>query len=143
MNPIDKFLPTLSNVKRTGPITWIACCPAHEDRHPSLNVKVRDDGAILVICRVGCAVGDVVGAVGLEVGDLFPQAERRPGAGNAPERRPWLPRDVFEIARREVGVAAVIACDVHAGKTVSDADHARLLQAASTLDRIAEASYDR
>ncbi len=141
--PIDKILPHLTRVKRTAPGKWIACCPAHEDRSPSLAVRELDDGRVLLHCFAGCSVEEIVGAVGLGMEDLFPPRPIAPGTGTKPERRPWIPSDVFDIARRHIGAAAVIACDMHAAKTVSDEDHERLLVAASTLDRIAEVAYDR
>lgn len=143
MSAADKLLPRLNRVKRTAPGKWIACCPAHDDKSPSLAIRETEDGRVLVHCFGGCSVESVLGAIGLDMAALFPERDRTPGAGPKPERRPWLPADVFDLARREVGIVAVIACDMHSVRTVSDGDHARLLRAASTLDRIAEASYDR
>jgi len=39
---IDHIVSRLERVRRTGPDSWVACCPAHEDRHPSLSVCVRN-----------------------------------------------------------------------------------------------------
>ena len=33
---------------------WMACCPAHDDRNPSLSVTDAEDGKILVHCHAGC-----------------------------------------------------------------------------------------
>jgi hypothetical protein len=139
----DKLLSHLTRVKRTAPGKWSACCPAHEDRSPSLAVRELDDGRVLVHCFGGCSVEEIVGAVGLGMEDLFPPRRAAPGAGTKPERRPFIPADVFDIARREIGVAAVISCDMHSHKSISDDDHDRLLQAVQTMDRIAEAAYAR
>jgi hypothetical protein len=46
------------------------CCPAHEDKSPSLSVNQGDAGAMLK-CHAGCEVGAVVAAVGLGTADLF------------------------------------------------------------------------
>ena len=140
MTAADKFLPALSGVKRTGPGKWIACCPAHEDRHPSLSVRERDDGALLLICRAGCEVGDVVGAVGLDIADLFPPRDSTPGAGRKPDRRPFNAGDLIDLAASEAGIAALVACDILAGK---DADIDRLLIAASRLADVKEAVHGR
>ncbi len=49
-----------------------AFCPAHDDRNtPNLDIKEGDEGQALVICRAGCKTHEVVGALGLEMGDLF------------------------------------------------------------------------
>jgi putative DNA primase/helicase len=56
--------------KRSGSNTFKCCCPAHEDRTPSLSVSERD-GKILVKCFAGCAQGDVIDA--LKALDLWEQ----------------------------------------------------------------------
>ena len=33
---------------------WIARCPAHQDREPSLSITDADDGKVLVRCHAGC-----------------------------------------------------------------------------------------
>jgi hypothetical protein len=49
---------------------WIACCPAHQDKSPSLAVTETDD-RVLVHCFSGCDTQDVTAAIGLNVADLF------------------------------------------------------------------------
>jgi putative DNA primase/helicase len=33
---------------------WMARCPAHDDREPSLSIRKGDDGKVLVRCHAGC-----------------------------------------------------------------------------------------
>jgi putative DNA primase/helicase len=33
---------------------WMARCPAHDDRDPSLSIRDADDGKVLVRCHAGC-----------------------------------------------------------------------------------------
>lgn len=49
----------------------MAQCPAHEDRNPSLSIRVASDGTLLLHCFAGCETVDVVAAVGLRMADLF------------------------------------------------------------------------
>ena len=70
VDPVFTLLDRLSGVKQNGE-QWIARCPAHEDRNPSLSIRRGDDGRCLVNCFAGCHVADVVAAVGLELKDLF------------------------------------------------------------------------
>jgi len=64
-----EFARHFTRVKRRG--TWHdARCPAHDDRRPSLSFKDGDRG-LIVKCHAGCALEDVVGALGLRVRDLF------------------------------------------------------------------------
>ncbi len=97
--PVDKILQRLDHVRQRGHGQWSARCPAHDDRGPSLTVKELADGKLLLHCFGGCSVAEVVGAVGLGMEDLFPPSDINPGAGRKPERRPWIPSDVFDIAR--------------------------------------------
>ena len=71
MLSIQEFLSRLGNVKHSGN-GYIACCPAHEDKNPSLSVGLSDDGKkILIHCHAGCADADILGRLGLKMSDLF------------------------------------------------------------------------
>jgi len=72
---IDDFLALLKGVQPAGEGSWVARCPAHGDAHPSMSVAARD-GKILVHCHVGCSAADIVGALGLELKDLFEDAPK-------------------------------------------------------------------
>jgi len=45
---------------RTGS-HWMAPCPTHEDRDPSLSIRDADDGKVLVHCHAGCDQSVVIG----------------------------------------------------------------------------------
>ena len=40
--------------------TWMARCPAHEDRKPNLSISSSRDGKVLVRCHAGCGQRDVI-----------------------------------------------------------------------------------
>ena len=126
----DILLSKLEKVKRTGPGTWTSRCPGHDDRGPSLSVRELEDGRTLVHCHAGCAVHEVVGAVGLTLSDLFPAKEMPHGK---PERRPFPAADCL----RAVGFEALVACSAAVtlldGKPFSPADRDRLILAASRI----------
>jgi putative DNA primase/helicase len=42
---------------------WMAKCPAHEDREPSLSIADADDGKVLVRCHAGCHQLQVIAAL--------------------------------------------------------------------------------
>ena len=42
---------------------WIARCPAHDDRKPSLSVREAKDGRVLIRCHAGCDQETVVAAL--------------------------------------------------------------------------------
>jgi putative DNA primase/helicase len=43
--------------------TWMAKCPAHEDRNPSLSISLGDHRKVLLHCFAGCAQCDVISAL--------------------------------------------------------------------------------
>ena len=70
--PSERLLSRLEGVRQTGGDKWIAKCPSHGDRSPSLAIR-RVGDRLLVHCFAGCGALDVVHAVGLELSDLFDQ----------------------------------------------------------------------
>jgi hypothetical protein len=65
----EEVLSRLQGVKRNG-AGWVALCPAHADRNPSLSIR-EENGKVLVKCMAGCATESVLETVGLELRDLF------------------------------------------------------------------------
>jgi putative DNA primase/helicase len=52
---------TLGGRKAGG--TWMACCPAHDDREPSLSITDARNGRVLVCCHAGCDQQHVIAAL--------------------------------------------------------------------------------
>jgi hypothetical protein len=73
MTPVDQVLSALDRVKPNGSNKWMACCPAHNDRSPSLSITEADGGKVLLHCFAGCDTRDVVSAMGLQMADLYPE----------------------------------------------------------------------
>jgi len=67
------FLSRLTGVKSRGGGKYIACCPAHNDRDPSLSLYFHHDGRILIHCFAGCSSIEVLSAIGLSLRDLYEQ----------------------------------------------------------------------
>ncbi len=42
---------------------WIALCPAHDDRNPSLSLSTGKDGKVLLRCHAGCDQAQVIDAL--------------------------------------------------------------------------------
>jgi len=42
---------------------YMACCPAHDDRTPSLAIRDGDDGRVLIHCHAGCSQERVIAAL--------------------------------------------------------------------------------
>ncbi len=127
----DALLSRLDHVRPTGAGRWLARCPAHEDKSPSLSVRQLDDGRTLLQCFAQCSVDEVLGAIGLDFDALFPE---RPSERGKRERRPFNAGDVLEIIAREATLVAVAACNVRQGISLSTEDHERLLLASERLN---------
>jgi len=65
----EEILARLKGVRRNGS-GWMALCPAHADKNPSLSVK-QEDGSLLLHCFAGCTVEEICGALGIELSELF------------------------------------------------------------------------
>lgn len=126
-----KLLERLEGVRATGTDRWLAKCPAHEDRSPSLSIRETDDGMVLLKCFAGCGAADVVAAVGLELRDLFPE---RPAEHRRKPSRAWLDaRDVLTCIALECEVIAIAASDLERGQTFAPEDADRISQAAGRV----------
>lgn len=77
---LDKVLNRLDKVKSAGANKWKACCPAHDDKNPSLAISETSEGVVLLKCWAGCTTKEIVSAIGLELRDLFP-GDKQPRRG--------------------------------------------------------------
>ena len=108
------LLQHLEGVRDKGNGQFVAKCPAHEDRSPSLTIKVESDGTVLLHCFAGCTALEVVNAVGLTLGDLFPEKL------DTPSRRPlWNYRALLETLGHETLVVLGAATKILDGYTVT------------------------
>ena len=70
---LSEVVARLSGAKSSGPNDqFVAQCPVHNDRTASLSVGIGTDGRVLLHCHAGCSTDSILSALGLDVGDLFP-----------------------------------------------------------------------
>jgi len=60
--PLESVITRLENVRRVGR-GYLAQCPGHEDRVPSLSVGRANDGRLLMHCFAGCSFTRVLDAL--------------------------------------------------------------------------------
>lgn len=137
--PLHDLLNTLQQVKKTGPSRYIALCPAHQDKRPSLTITEKDDGVVLIKCWAGCGAAEILSAVGLDYAALYPT--RTDDHRGKPQRRPWNPADLLQIMAHEALIVAIGASRHANGHAPSDADRQRILTASARLQRAAEATH--
>jgi putative DNA primase/helicase len=86
-DPVAALLDRLEGAKPAGPGRWMARCPAHDDRSPSLSISTGDGGRALIHCHAGCSVADVCRALGIEQRDLFPPRDYGTNGRHKPAKR--------------------------------------------------------
>ena len=126
---IDALLSQLRKVRKTAPGEWVACCPAHEDRNPSLAVKDNGDGRILCYCHAGCSFEEIVSAVGLSASDLLPPK----AIDHSLKRIPFNPRTVLSALGYQAMLVATAASMVGRGEKLSLKDKTALFEAAAGI----------
>lgn len=127
----DEFVNHLEKVRQTGPGRWLACCPAHADKTPSLSVREGDKGAILIYCFAGCSPAAVLESMGLTFSDLF---QEKQGHHHQPAGRTRIPAsDVLKAIAFEVEIFAQAAGVLVRGETLSPADLERMKTAYSRI----------
>jgi len=132
---IEKLLSNLKKIKG-GRDRWTASCPAHEDRSPSLAIRETEDGRILLKCFGGCSVQEIVGAIGMDIGELFPPdnklSHHKPKVKNA-----FYATDLLRVIEFESVLVSVAASNLANGVKLNDNDRSRLRKA---QERIIEAA---
>lgn len=136
MRPIDVALARLEGVRQTGPTQWVARCPAHSDRSPSLSIADKGD-RLLLHCFVGCEPAEVAAAIGLRLSDLFdaPVPRSAPdGPWHAGYKGARLAREMW----RELVVCECARSQRETGRPLSPGDVEREAQAVERLRAFAE-----
>lgn len=125
----DAILSRLDRVRATGKDKWQACCPAHDDKSPSLSIRDAGD-RILLHCFGGCLPSEITTALGLELRDLFADSQApRPIAAGISRRQ------LFDALHLELMAAALAAADRAQGKALSPADIERERLAWERIDK--------
>lgn len=131
----DRLLTRLDRVRQTGSNQWSACCPAHDDRSPSLGIKELPDGRLLIRCHAGCNAEEIVSAVSLSLSDLYPPRMTGQHYRGRRERLITATQGLAIVAN-ETLVAAIIATDIAKGKGVAEKDVDRLWLAAGRVNAV-------
>jgi len=92
-----EILPLLKHVRPRSD-GWVACCPAHADSNPSLSVRESKD-RVLLHCHAGCSPLAVANALGIEMSDLFLQADPQPKIAKTYPYRDEHGNLLFEVVR--------------------------------------------
>ena len=133
MSNIDTLLSRVHRLKKTGDSKWLACCPAHDDKTPSLAIKLADE-RILIHCFAGCDVSAIVSTLGLKLSDLMPESKRHSRPDN---KRPKFNKyELFDIIVFEATIIILAIRKAFNGTPLSTEEMARVIQAEETIHDI-------
>jgi hypothetical protein len=133
---VEVLLSRLDGVKQVARGRWRARCPAHAGKSPNaLSIGEASDGTVLVKCFHGCGAADVVGAVGLNLADLFPRVDwQETGRHHARPRRPRVDWPaLIQACERDLLLVKIALSAIGAGEPVADVDAASCQVAATRV----------
>ena len=123
---VEELLDRLEKVKSTGRDKWVACCPVHGDKNPSMSIAEKD-GRVLCHCFSCGANGiEVVQALGLSPSVLFEK----------PLEQGYIPKRVYEELDMDRLVIAGYEEMKKSGKPVSYKDFKRVRLAKARLEEL-------
>jgi hypothetical protein len=133
---IINLLARLEKVKRTGTESYIACCPSHNDKNPSLSLRDLPDGRILIHCFAGCNSNSILSSIGLDMNALFPNdLGEFKGV-----RRPFPAADVLKVVGFECLVVVSSALKILGGEVFTTVDRERLVISVGRIQAAINAS---
>jgi hypothetical protein len=66
----SELVSLLDGVRARGSGKWLARCPSHPDKSPSLTIAEGEKG-LLLKCWAGCSLEEVTGSLGIKIPNLF------------------------------------------------------------------------
>lgn len=106
---------------------------------------------MLVKCFAGCSVEDILGAVGLEITELFPPTDKREWVAQEKSVKfggiRFSAIDALRCLSGEGSVLLLLACDMAEGKVLKEAERDRLVTAVgrinSAIDYLGENAIEK
>ena len=130
---LNNLLSKLEKVKTSGSCKWLACCPSHDDKSPSLAIKLGDDEKVLIHCFAGCETREILSAIGLTMSDLFPDNTKYQKGPKPPKFNKY---ELFDLIEFEAIILSLAIRQLLEGYELSDQDLTRVISAESTIDNI-------
>lgn len=129
IDKLSQLLNSLQKVRKIRDGQYLACCPAHDDKSPSLSIKLLSDERILIHCFGGCETENILDAIGMTFSDLMPE-----NVGNHKRvSKLFYASDILQILAYESSLVYFYALDLSKGKSLSEEDRKRLLLSISRI----------
>ena len=97
---IEKIISKLEYCKQVAPEKWLARCPSHNDKSPSLSIRDNGD-RILINCFAGCGALDVLNAIGCDWADVMPKDDNYSQQVRRNEKQ-HIEQTIVEIAQKNL-----------------------------------------
>lgn len=133
-SPAQALLLRLDNVRPNGK-GWTAFCPnpVHNRQRNSLYITEADDGRLLMTCFRCHDTNGVLGALGMDMQDLFPKRISDPSPEARRQAREYARfqrhNGAIEVIADEALIVVVAASRIRKGIELTAADFERLHQA--------------
>jgi len=120
---INQFLDKLQKVKSLGNGKWQSCCPVHDDKNPSLAIRLIEGDRLLFHC-FGCGANgiEICESLGIDPGELFQSKKEN----HKRESRPFSADQILNCLAYEGGIIEMAASDIVNGKSLSVSDFKRV-----------------
>lgn len=99
--PACDLVSRLEHCRQVRDGEWIARCPAHDDKTPSLSIKELPDSRVLIHCHAGCGAMDILNSIGLSWSDLYPENDRLQYSSLNKKREATVDELVISIAESD------------------------------------------
>jgi hypothetical protein len=133
----------LDGVVRCGEGRWRAPCPACSGKRGTLAITETSEGKVLIHCfRNECAIADIVGAVGLDLSDLFPPCDEGVHASKPVKRRFNAAQVLGAINLELLEVLVIVGAILRRG-SVTPTEYARLLLSVRRVSLAEGATHER
>lgn len=118
-NKIENLLSRMDKCRSAGAGKWMACCPAHDDRTPSLSIKQLECGKILLHCFAGCGADEIRIALNMDWSDLCSED--------------WTPVNRPREPALDAAIVIIARDNISRGIELNDADMQRYKKAVRRL----------
>ncbi len=135
---IENLLNRLDKVRNRGGGKWMASCPCHEDKTPSLAIKYDNETILLHCFSQQCSPQEICSSIGIEITELFPPSDKFDAKQPAQKRQFYDSAQVLEGLAYEALVMHIISNDILKNGSIEPDERERLAQASCRINAALE-----
>jgi len=135
---IENLLSRLDKVRNRGGGKWMASCPCHTDKTPSLAIKYDNETILLHCFSSGCSPQEICSSIGIEITELFPPSDKFDANQPTQKRQSYDSAQVLEGLAYEAIVMHIIGNDMLKNGSIEPDERDRLAQASCRINAALE-----